>query len=61
MAECGYCHGTGWMLAYGEKLPCLAPIHELPEDAPETATLEQTAAVLMRGATPTTAEGETGG
>lgn len=48
MDECRYCHGTGWVVTRGGELPCLAPIHELPEDAPETPTLERIAAVLMR-------------
>ena len=61
MDECRYCHGTGWVMARGEELPCLAPIHELPEDAPETPTLERIAAVLMRGAAPTEREGEING
>lgn len=52
MVECKYCHGKGWVVAYGRKLPCLDPIHELLADAPETATLKETAAVLMRRATP---------
>lgn len=48
MDECRYCHGTGRIVTRDGELPCLAPIHELPDDAPETPTLKQIAAVLMR-------------